>query len=137
MKVKELWGFIKETVTEWSNDHAARLGAALSYYTIFAIPPLFVIIIFVASLALEEKVVQQGLFSEVGGLIGKKGADAIHSALTASNPHKTGLVASILAIAMLILTATGFFIELQGALNQVWGVRVQSGQGIWGFIKNR
>ncbi len=122
---------------EWNKDNAARLGAALSYYTIFAIPPLFVIIIFIASLIFDPKTVHSGLFSEVGGLIGKKGAEAIESALTTSNSHSKGLLASALAIGTLILTATGLFIELQAALNQVWGVEVKPNQGVWGFIKNR
>jgi membrane protein len=81
--------------------------------------------------------VRTGLLSEVGGLIGKKGADAIESALTMSDPHTKGLLASGIAIATLILTATGLFIELQSDLNLIWGVEVKPGQGVRGFIKNR
>jgi len=96
-----------------------------------------VILIFVASLCLNPDTVRTGLFSEVGGLIGKKGADAIQSALNTSNPHAKGLVASAMAIVALIVTATGFFIELQGALNAIWKVEPRPGAGIWGFIKTR
>lgn len=137
MKVKVLGKVVKSAAAHWAKDNAARLGAALSYYTLFAIPPLFVILIYVASLCLDEKTVRTGLFSQVGGLIGEKGADAIQSALSTSNPHGKGLVASVLALATLILTATGFFIELQGALNAIWKVEQKPGQGIMGFIKTR
>jgi len=137
MNLKAIWGIVKAAGQSWIKDNAARLGAALSYYTIFALPPLFVIIIFIRSLWLEERAVRSGLLEEVGGLIGKQGAQAIQSTLSATNPQSTGLMASIIAIGTLILTATGLFIELQNDLNTIWGVEAKPGQGIWGFIKNR
>ena len=137
MNLKAIWALVKTTGQCWVKDNAARLGAALSYYTIFALPPLFIIVIFIGSLVLDEHAVRSGLLEEIGGLIGKKGAEAIQSALNASNPHTTGLLASVAAIATLLVTTTGLFIELQGDLNEIWGVEEKSGQGIWGFIKNR
>jgi membrane protein len=137
MNFKAIWGLFKQTGSEWVEDKAPRLGAALSYYTVFAIPPLFVIVIFMASLAFDETAVRAELFGQVGGLIGDKGAEAIQSALTTSNPEKTGMIASILAVVALLVTSTGLFIELQSALNTIWDVKTKPGQGIWGFIKNR
>src|SRR5438132_14380119 len=104
MRVKAVWGLLKAAASGWAKHNAARLGAALSYYTIFALPPLFVIVIFIGSLWLDERAVRSGLLEEVGGLIGKQGSEAIQSALTATKPHTTGLTASILAIGTLILT---------------------------------
>jgi membrane protein len=137
MSFRAIWGLLKEAATEWVSDKAARLGAALSYYTVFAIPPLFVIVIFVASLYFDENAVRTELFEQVGGLVGAKGAEAIRSALDATDPHAKGLMASILAIGALILTSTGLFIELQSALNAIWGVEPKPGLGIWNFVKNR
>jgi len=163
MNVKVVWGLLKETIKGWSDHNAARLGAALSYYTVFALPPLFVILIFIASLWLDERMVRKELFGDsgqrdkpaqiadennarkdsgggdgqIGGLLGKQGAQAIESALNASNPQKKGFIASSIAIVALILTATGLFIELQSALNRIWGVEAKPGQGIWGFMKIR
>src|SRR6185503_7473294 len=95
MNFKAVFGLLKSSVQAWVSDSAARLGAALSYYTIFALPPLFIIVIFIASLVLDENAVRSGLLEQVGGLIGKQGAVAIQSALSAANPQTTGLVASI------------------------------------------
>src|SRR5207237_5013644 len=94
MNLKAIWELIKAAGSAWVKDNDARLGAALSYYTIFAIPPLFVIVIFVASLFLDATTVRTDLFGEVGGLIGKKGADAIHSALSMSDPETKRWLAS-------------------------------------------
>src|SRR4051794_23992760 len=103
MNFKSIFALLKTSVQAWVKDNATRLGASLSYYTIFALPPLFIIVIFIASLVLDENAVRSGLLEQVGGLVGKKGADAIQSTLGSANPHTTGLVASILAIATLII----------------------------------
>jgi Predicted membrane protein len=135
--LKDIWRLLKKAGGNWISDKAPRLGAALSYYTVFAIPPLFVIILFLVSLIMDPDKVQAMLFSEVGGLVGEKSSEAIQAAMTAQMNSSKGLFASIIAIATLVVTATGLFIELQDALNTIWGVREKPGQGILGFIRNR
>src|SRR3954468_5900811 len=100
-------------------------------------PPLFMIAIFIASLVFDPAAVQKEMFSEVGGLIGKKSAEAIQTAMAAQYDGNKGLVASVIAIGTLILTATGLFIELQDALNTIWGVEAKPGHGVIGFIRMR
>jgi membrane protein len=137
LSFKSFWGLIQSAASGWMADKSPRLGAALSYYTVFAIPPLFVIVLFIASPVFDPGDVQSQLFSQVGGLVGEKSAEAIQSAMAAQYQNNKGMVASIIAIAMLLVTSTGFFIELQGALNTIWGVEAKPGQGIVGFIRNR
>ena len=140
MKLKETWGLLRAAGECWVAHNAARLGAALSYYTIFAISPLFVIIIFIASLWFNKSAVQTALYAQLSDLAGPQGAHAIESALSASAPHNQGLVASVLAIGTLILSATGLFLELQGDLNTIWGVEPKptgTWSGVWSFVKNR
>lgn len=134
---KAIFNLLKASVGAWSDDKSPRLGAALSFYTVFAMPPLFIIAIFIASLVFDPAAVQKEMFSEVGGLIGKKSAEAIQSAMAAQYQSNKGLVASIIAIGTLILTATGLFIELQDALNTIWGVEAKPGHGVMGFIRIR
>ena len=137
MGVKSVWEVVKTAVVAWSADNAARLGAALSYYTVFAISPLFLIVIFVASLWFSQEAVRAELFGQLADLVGKRGAATIESALAASAPHSQGVVASVLAIGTLVITATGLFVELQNALNAVFNVKSKGSLGVWGFFKNR
>ena len=134
---KSIWSLLKTSVGAWSDDKSPRLGAALSYYTIFAMPPLFMIAIFMASLVFDPTSVRTQIFSEVGGLIGKKSAEAIQAAMTAQYETNKGLVASAIAVVTLIITSTGLFIELQDALNTIWGVEAKPGRGVRGFIRIR
>lgn len=135
--LKNLWGLFKTAGANFFEDKAPRLGAAVSYYTVFAIPPLFVIVLFLVSLVVDEAKVQQLLFGEIGGLVGEQSANAIEGAMQAQSEHEKGVIASSIAAVTLFITATGLFIELQAALNTIWGVKEKSGQGIMGFIRNR
>lgn len=137
MTFGKVWRVLKTAAQSWVGDNAPRLGAALSYYTVFAISPLFIIIIFIASLWFNRSAVQSALFAQLSNLVGAQGAQAIQSALNASTPHHQGKLASTIAIITLVLSATGLFMELQAALNAIWGVEEKPNQGVRGFIKNR
>lgn len=135
--MRAFWGLLKATATDWINDHAQRLGAALSFYTILAASPLFVIVFFIVNLWLNATSARQQIFDQIGALIGPQGAQALQTILV--NPHQQsqGPVASVIALGTLVLTATGLFLELQEDLNLIWGVEEKPGQGVRGFIKNR
>lgn len=137
MGLRMLWALLKTATESWIADNAPRLGAALSYYTVFAVSPLFIIVIFIASLWFKKASVQAALFGELANLVGPQGAKAFESALLAAAPHDQGKLAGAIAVGTLLLSATGLFMELQAALNAIWGVEEKSGQGIWGFVKNR
>ncbi len=137
VSIKAIWGVLRTAAESWMADNAPRLGAAVSYYTVFAISPLLIIVIFIASLWFKRSDVQLALFNELARLIGSHGAQAVEDGLSAAAPHAEGKLASIVAVATLILSATGLFMELQGAMNTIWGVEAKSGAGVWAFIKNR
>src|ERR1700744_2961554 len=108
-----IWNLIKASVSAWSDDKAPSRGAALSYYTIFAMPPLFMIAIFMASLIFDPTSVQTQIFSEVGGVMGKSSAEAIQAAMSAQYQMNKGVFASVVAIVTLLVSTTGLFVELQ------------------------
>jgi membrane protein len=137
VSLKATWNLLKASVSAWSADKAPRLGAALSFYTVFAMPPLFMIAIFIAGLVFDPKAVQTQMFSEVGGLIGKKSAEAMQAAMSAQYEGSKGALASAIAVVTLILTSTGLFIELQDALNSIWKVEAKPGHSLMEFIRIR
>ena len=76
MNKQSLVRLIKQTFSEWSEDKAPRLGAALAYYAIFSIPPLILLVIAAVGMVYKGDVtgaIQQQLAS----LIGKETARTI------------------------------------------------------------
>jgi membrane protein len=120
----------------FEGDTVSR-GAALSFYTFFAIAPLFVIVLAIGGLAFGREAAQLKLFSQVTGLVGAEGGEAIQALVSASHKPQSGFWGTVVAAATLFLAATGVFVELQDSLNSVWGVRRAPGRGLRSLIKDR
>ena len=137
MNLPKVWQLLKNTFKEWQEDKASRIAAALAYYTVFSISPLLVIAIAIAGSFFGEETAQQQIIDQLTGLIGEDGIEPILMALdNISQPQVRG-VASLISIAVLILGASGIFAQLQDALNTVWRVKPQPGQGILPFLRKR
>ncbi len=134
---KTAFDVLKQTVKDWADDKAPRLGAALAYYTVFSIAPLIVIVIAIAGIWFGREAAQQQIIDQIAGMVGQQGAEGIAGMLQAANKPKEGMIASALAVVTLIFGATGVFIQLQDALNTIWEVKPKPGRGIMGFVRQR
>jgi membrane protein len=134
---RSIFELLKKTVSEWIGHNVPTLGAALAFYTLFAIAPLFVIVLWMAGIWFGEEAARRELFHQVSGLVGSTGGVAIQALVSASLKPKTGAWTSVAAVATLIVGATGVFVQLQDSLNTVWGVRRKPGSGLRNFIKSR
>ncbi len=138
MNLKDIWEIIRQTVKEYSEDNVARLAAALSYYTIFSIAPLLVIVIFIAGLWFSQQSAQEQIVAQIEQLTGSQAAaQAITEMIAGAQVNGTGIVATVIGIATLIFGATGVFVQLEDALNTIWEVKEAPGRGIMAVIKDR
>jgi membrane protein len=136
--VREILNLFKEAAAEWSEDKAPRLGAAISYYTVFSLAPLLLISIAVAGFVVGGDTARTGVIDAMGGLIGEDGGKAIESMIdNAAKNTGRGIFATIIGVVMLLFGASGVFVELQDSLNTVWGVVAKPDQGIRGFVRHR
>jgi membrane protein len=136
MNARTAGRLLREAFRDWRADDAPRLGAALAYYTLFAIAPLLVLAIAVAGLAFGREAAQGRVVSEIAGLVGTSGAEAVSSLIANSRKPQEGVIATLLGAVTLLLGASGAFLELKGALNRVWDV-VEEPRGLWGFVRAR
>ncbi|HZW39669.1 MAG: YihY/virulence factor BrkB family protein [Syntrophothermus sp.] len=136
--IKGIFNFIKQSFTKWSDDKAPKLGAALSYYTIFSIAPLLVIAISVAGLIFGQDAAQGRVVLQLQGLLGHDGAQFVQDALKNSSDVKTGIIAGIASVVTLFIASTAVFIELQDSLNMIWGVKPKPVKNfVTDFMKKR
>jgi membrane protein len=126
-----------ETVGEWYEDRAPRLGAALAYYMVFALAPGLIFIISVAALVLGEEQARSHILAEVRDLAGSNTAEALQATMDGVRREGGGLLATSLGIVTLLFGLWGVFGELQDALNMIWGVTAKPGRGVLAIIKER
>ncbi len=128
---------MKETGANWLEDNCLRLSAALSYYSIFSIAPLLVIAISIAGMVLGEKATQGQLGDQLSSYLGSQAAAAIQSMVQSASKPAQSKVAAIVGVVTLLFGASGVFGQLKDALNTIWEVKLKSGAGVWGFIRER
>jgi membrane protein len=136
VKPREAWGLLRRAVADWLADGAPRLGAALAYYTLFSLAPLLLAAIAVAGLAFGEEAAQGRIVTELESLIGRSGAEAVQAMIESSRRPSSGVVASLVALATLLVGASGVFVELKGALNVIFDVR-DAPSGLKGTLRAR
>jgi membrane protein len=127
---KEGLGLLKRSLRDFSEDECATRAAALSYYTVFALPPLLVLILLVVSAFVDADQVQRLLTSQFQGLMGAQGAHEIETMIrNVDRPDAKKGFASVIGAVGLIVGATGAFLQLQGALNRAWEVKPDPEKG--------
>lgn len=134
---KELIELIKRTFTQWQEDKASRLAAALAFYAILSIPPLLVLIITIVGQFADQATVQQSLISQARQLMGSDGADAIEMILEAATQPTSFSLAAITSVLILFFSASGVFVQLQDAMNTIWDVMPDPEKGIMNTIRKR
>ena len=134
---KFIFRMLKDTYTEWSNDQVPRMGAALSYYTIFSIAPLLVIAIAIAGFVFGQKAVQGQITTQIQGLIGPESAHALQTMIQSAHKPAHGVIAPIIGVVVLLIGASGVFAEMQTALNVIWKVDTKAKSGVWNMLKSR
>ena len=129
----------KNTATEWVDDKAPTLGAAIAYYTVFSLAPLILLIISVFGLFMHNQPdVQKKIKDQVAQISGNSAADVTGQIIdSTSNQKKKGIIGTVVAVVVALFGASGVFGQLQEALNTIWGVKAKAGQGIKGYLKAR
>jgi len=130
---------LKQTATEWLDDKAPQLGAALAYYTVFSLAPLILVVLALIGILFRDD--PAGAWSRVteqmSYFLDKSAVQVVTEiAQKASAPGKS-TIATIIGVALALFGASGVFGQLQDALNTIWGVKAKPGQGIAGFLRAR
>ena len=135
---RQWWQLVKAAVAAWSDDYAPSMGAALSYYTVFSLGPLLVIVIAIAGLAFGQEAARGEVFGQLRGLMGDAPAQAIEALLDSVRKPSHGIASALVGAALLLVGATTVFAELQDALDRIWRApaRDRSG-GIFGLVRAR
>jgi membrane protein len=129
--------FIQQLLSDYSEDDCPSMAAALAYYTIFSLPSLLLIIIYIAGLVFGEQAASGQIQSKLGSQMGPQAAAEIQTMVSnAARSHGAGLLATALGVAGLIFSATSIVMQLQMCLNRAWKVS-PVGSGVQSFVMKR
>jgi membrane protein len=135
--IKKIGYLFKESFKGLFRDNAISLSAALSYYTIFSLPPLLIIIISLSGIFFGAEAVSGEIFGQINGLVGNNGAMQIQEAIKNVKLSGNNLFLTIVGIVILFVGASGVFSEIQNSINYIWGIKAKPKRGFVKFLYNR
>ena len=121
----------------WLGRRASSKGAALTLYVLFSLAPMLILVVALASIFFDEEAVRTALLTELGGLTGTQGGDALKAIIAGAKRADEGLAASIISGVIVLVTATSAFAELKESLDELWQIPPSEGSGVWLFLKER
>jgi membrane protein len=114
------------------------MGAALSYYTVFSMAPLLLIVIAIAGLVFGADAARGEIFGQLRGLMGADAAKAVEGILVSVSKPSEGITATVIGFAVLLVGATSVFGELQNALDRIWRAPARdTTSSVWSLVRAR
>jgi membrane protein len=131
--VRHAWSLLKDAVKGFIAHGDISRGAAIAYFTLFAVVPVLVLVIAVAGAVFGHEAAQGAIVAELSGLMGAKTADALQEMLAAANRSRASEgFAAWAGVGAILFAASGIFGEVQTSLNKVWQVKDESSG--WGEL---
>jgi len=129
------WKLISGTFNEWLEGDVSKFAASLAFYTIFSLGPTLMIVLAVVGALYGEDTARTGIVDRFQWLIGAGGVQTIVTALDAA--RTSSAAATLVGLLGLGFGATAVFVNLQDALNSIWGVAAKPGWQVWPFFRKR
>lgn len=128
---------LKDTFQSFLDDRGLKYSASLSYYTVFSLAPLLLLMISLASLFFGREAIQGQVFGEINGLIGNQAAAQIQEIIKNMELSGKTTFAIIIGAITLIIGATSVFGEIQDSINSIWRVKAKPKRGWVKLLQDR
>ncbi|RYY19616.1 MAG: YihY/virulence factor BrkB family protein [Cytophagaceae bacterium] len=137
-KLADVLTILKSSASEFSSNNSFRHAAALSYYTIFSLPPLLLIVITTASAVYGGEALTGQIYGQLKGLVGADSAAFLQESIAKFTLQQKSGLATVIGLGTLIFAATTFFVTLQESINDIWNLKVETkGIGIGQYLQQR
>lgn len=137
MVMLAFWRIIKQAAIEFVADNGIKFSAALSYYTIFSIGPLLVIIISLVGIFFGAEAVHGKIFEQINGLVGNSAAVQIQEIIQNIEHSQLSTTGAVFGVIVLMVGATGVFTEIQDSINYIWSIKAKPKKGLLKILINR
>ena len=135
--MRRWWLIFRQAASEFVADNGMKLSASLSYYTIFSLGPVLLIIISLAGFFFGKEAVRGKLFYQINGLVGNEAAAQIQDIIQNIEQSQTSTSGAVFGIILLLVGATGVFAEIQDSINFIWSLKAKPRQGWLKLLINR
>ena len=135
--MRKFWLILRQAFTDFLTDHGPKFSASLSYYTIFSLGPVLLIIISLAGIFFGKDAVEGKIYAQLQGLVGSAAAIQIQDIISNIEDSRMSRSGAIFGAVILFIGATGVFTEIQDSINYIWSIKTKPKKSIVKFIIDR
>ena len=130
---------LKESIVRFFDDDMPIHAAALSYYMVFSLPSMLLIVLWTSARFYDEVAVREAIFAKIGGLVGHQGAGQIMATLEKLSVEQPTFWSTALGLGILLFFATSVFDAMRTALNKIANVQTSDSvmRSIWKLLRIR
>ena len=130
---------LKESIVRFFDDDMPMHAAALSYYMVFSLPSMLLIVLWTSARFYDEVAVREAIFAKIGGLVGHQGAGQIMATLEKLSVEQPTFWSTALGLGILLFFATSVFDAMRTALNKIANVQTSDSvmRSIWKLLRIR
>ncbi|MDN3670771.1 YihY/virulence factor BrkB family protein [Echinicola jeungdonensis] len=138
-KIKEMTVFqiLKDSVIAFGKSDSMSYAAGTAFYTIFSMPALLIIVLNIGSTFYQKGTVKEELLNQVEQLSGPESAETLDSIIYNASLETEGFVPKMVAIGVILFSATTVFVSLQTSINHIWHIKPMPEKGLLKFVINR
>lgn len=138
-RIKKLTVFqiLKDSISAFGKSDSMTYAASTAFYTIFSMPALLIIVLNIGATLYAEGTVKDELLAQVSQLSGPESAKTLDDIIYNVSIESGGFIARILAIIVLLFSATTVFVSLQNSINHIWHIKPKPEKGLLKFVINR
>ncbi len=133
LSLKTSWAITKESFSEFINLNVLSKSAALAYYTVFALAPMLIVIITIVQFFYGAEAIEGNLYPQIAGLVGPETGVQIQEMIKNAAVSSSSTLSTVLSVVILVITATGVFVEIQDSINYIWHLKAKPKKN--GFMK--
>jgi len=128
---------IPKSLKDLKDKNPLQLASSTAFFSLFAIPPILVILINSLSLFIKPEFLNNEIFSQISNVLGNSGTEEIKQIFRNFQELPDDLLTSILVFLFLLFIGTNLFFLVQLNINQVWDVPSKSNQKFTSHLRGR
>ncbi len=134
MSIRDAWKITKHSAKDFFEGNFLKLSASLAFFTIFSLPGLLIIIIWVSDIFYGRAAIEGTVYNQIEGYVGHSAALDIQETIRTATQGTGNTLATVIGVIALIIGATSAFGEIQDSINQIWRLKSKPKKG-YGLIR--
>ncbi len=133
----DILGLLQDSAREFNKHDPIMLAGALAFFTVFAIPPILIMIIYGIGLFAGQEAAARQVFNRISLLMGGAGAELLRDIVQHYFVEEQNIFQRLLSIGIFLFASSSFFLIIQHALNSIWQVKPKPNKNLLKTLKNR